>query len=149
MKQKDGSGPFLLDVSTLIALAYEYHIAHKVVEAWFDNHAAGRWATCPITECGFVRVVSNPRFALSAPSVDEALQVLASFTEMPGHQFWPDDAPIANVFALFAERLHGHQQITDAYLLALTVRKKGQFVTLDRAIKALAGPDHAAHVLVL
>jgi toxin-antitoxin system PIN domain toxin len=149
LKPKAGKGLFLLDVSTLIALAYEHHTAHEKVEAWFDEYAAGRWATCPMTECGFVRVISNPKFASSAPDLGEARQLLAGFTEMAGHHFWSDDMRLTDVFALLEGRLHGHQQITDAYLLALTISKKGQLVTLDRGIAALAGPEHAVHVLAL
>lgn len=102
-----------------------------------------------MTESGFVRVVSNPKFASSRPDLGEAQQVLASFTAIPGHHFWEDHMRITDVFALLGERLHGHQQVTDAYLLALAISRKGQLVTLDRAIATLAGPDYARHLLVL
>lgn len=148
MRQKAGNGLFLLDVSTLIALAHPHHLAHRTVEVWFHQHAAERWATCPITECGFVRVASNPRFASPASPV-ETLQLLAILIEMPGHHFWPDDLAVGDVFGQFEERLFGHQQITDAYLLALAIAKEGRLVTLDRSIATLAGPEHAAHLLVL
>jgi predicted nucleic acid-binding protein len=36
--------------------------------------------------------------------------------------------------------LFGHQQVTDAYLLGLALRKKGKLVTLDRGVKSLARP---------
>ena len=34
----------------------------------------------------------------------------------------------------FGDRLVGHQQVTDAYLLGLTVQNKGKLATLDRGI---------------
>ena len=49
----------------------------------------------------------------------------------------------------FQERLFGHQQITDAYLLGLAVRESGVLVTLDKAIRYMAGPKYAKHLLVL
>ena len=148
MRQKSGNG-FLLDVSTLVALAYPHHIFHGKVEPWFRKHAMQRWFTCPMTECGFVRVVSNPKFASPAPDVAEAQILLGAMTQMPGHHFWPDDLGVAEVFKRFEERLFGHQQITNAYLLALAISKQGQLVTLDRSIASLAGPENSNHLIVL
>jgi len=39
------------------------------------------------------------------------------------------------------EKLFGHQQVTDAYLLGLAIRKKGKLATLDRGILTLAGAE--------
>jgi len=39
--------------------------------------------------------------------------------------------------------------VTDAYLLGLSIRNKGTFVTLDRAIEGLAGNEFAGHLTVL
>jgi hypothetical protein len=36
----------------------------------------------------------------------------------------------------FAQRLAGHQQVGDAYLLGLAMHKKGKLATMDRAIRA-------------
>lgn len=46
--------------------------------------------------------------------------------------------------------MHGPQQLTDLYLLALAVHHKGRFVTFDQAIpvSALHGAD-AKHLVVL
>jgi hypothetical protein len=51
--------------------------------------------------------------------------------------------------APFQHRVFGCQQITDAYLLGLAVKENGVLVTLDKAIKILAGPQHSKNVLVL
>jgi hypothetical protein len=40
----------------------------------------------------------------------------------------------------FRDRIIGHQQITDAYLLGLAIRKKARLVTFDKAIAALLPP---------
>ena len=139
----------LLDVNVLIALAHPPHVAHQKVTHWYDTEGVKAWASCPLTQAGFTRIVSNPAFFAVTPDVDEALALLAGFTQSAGHQFWPDDLPITAAADLFGRRLVGHQQVTDAYLLTLAVSKKGQLVTLDRSIAILAGPEHVAHVLVL
>jgi len=51
--------------------------------------------------------------------------------------------------APFQQRVFGCQQITDACLLGLVVKENGVLVTLDKAIKFLAGPQHSKYVLVL
>jgi toxin-antitoxin system PIN domain toxin len=139
----------LLDVNVLIALVREDHAAHPTVMRWFHRTGARGWATCALTQAGFVRVVSNPKFADSALDVAEALEMLGIVTKLSGHHFWPMDTVFLDAVETFAERLFGHQQITDAYLLGMAIRKKGRLVTLDRAIKAMAGSEFAQYAEVL
>ena len=40
----------------------------------------------------------------------------------------------------FAQKLVGHQRVTDAYLLELAIHKRGKLVTMDRAVRTLL-PD--------
>jgi hypothetical protein len=47
------------------------------------------------------------------------------------------------------ERIFGHQQVTDAYLLGLAIQKNGVLVTLDNPMKLMAGPQFSVNVLVL
>jgi hypothetical protein len=51
--------------------------------------------------------------------------------------------------APFRDRLFGHQQVADAYLLGLAVKENGVLISLDRAILYLAGPQYRKHLLVL
>ena len=127
----------LLDVNVLLALSWPGHKFHETVERWFAKNAAKGWATCPIVEAGFVRIISNPAFSPRAVAVKEALAALAQNVRHPNHQFWPDDLSLGDGIGKFQERITGHQQITDAYLLGLSIRKKGKLATLDRAIAAL------------
>jgi toxin-antitoxin system PIN domain toxin len=129
----------LLDVNVLIALVREDHTAHRVVRRWFQRLNGRPWATCAITEAGFVRIISNPRFLERPPELSEALDMLGALTKLPGHAFWTMDVGIADAVENLQDRLFGHQQVTDAYLLGLAIRKKGKLVTLDRAVKNLAG----------
>jgi toxin-antitoxin system PIN domain toxin len=141
--------PFLLDVNVLIALVREDHVAHKSVKRWFKHTGGNHWATCAMTQASFVRIVSNPRFAEPSLDISEGLEMLRTVTKLPGHRFWTMDVDFVEAVEPFAERLFGHQQVSDAYLLGLSARKKGRLATLDRAIKALAGSEFRDHVVVL
>jgi len=140
---------YLVDVNVLIALAHEDHRAHDKVKRWFRDTPKLRWATCPLTEAGFVRVVSNPAYQQPAVGLAEAMAMLAAQRALHGHQFWPIDFGFDEAVAPFADRFFGHQQVTDIYLLALAVRHKGTLATLDRGILALAGKNYSERVLVL
>jgi len=142
---------FLLDVNVLIALAWRGHPDHTRVQRWFAGNSAQGWATCPFTQAAFVRIVSNPAFSTHATSPIEALKLLAVNLRHGTHQFWPDNLGLGDALRPFAERLVGHQQVTDAYLLALALRKKGKLATLDRGILSLlprGSHDQAAVELI-
>jgi toxin-antitoxin system PIN domain toxin len=132
---------FLLDVNVLVALAWPGHEAHERVQVWFARHANLGWATCALTESAFVRIVSNPAFSPRAVSPREALRALEISLKHPTHRFWTADIPFVDAVRRFQGRLVGHQQVTDAYLLALAVHKKGKLATLDRSLVTLADPD--------
>ncbi len=139
----------LLDVNVLIASAYEWHVAHKQARAWWHRSAAKPWSTCALTQAGFVRIISNPGFPPHPVSLAEALQLLTELTQRPGHRFWTIDASLEETVRPFVDRLFGHRQVTDAYLLGLAIRNKGQLVTLDKGFLALAGREFQDYVLVL
>jgi predicted nucleic acid-binding protein len=107
------------------------------------------WATCPLTEASFLRIVSNPKFTDPAFDISEAMEMLRIVTALPGHRFWDMDVGFVEAVEPFIERLFGHQQVTDAYLLGMAMKKKGRLVTLDRAIKVLAGSEFRDHALLL
>lgn len=139
----------LLDVNVLIASVDEGHVAHKRVHAWLHESASEPWATCPLTQAGFVRIISKPGFHQHPVSVAEALALLGDITQRPGHRFWPIDISLAEAVQPLQERLYGHRQLTDAYLLGLAIKNKGRLVTLDKGIAALAGNEFAHQVMVL
>ncbi len=139
----------LLDVNVLVASVYEWHVAHGLVHAWWKESEGKPWATCPLTQAGLVRIISNPGFPPDPVNVAEALQLLTDITHRPGHSFWPMDISFAEAVQPFRDRLFGHRQVTDAYLLGLAIRNKGKLATLDRAIRAMAGREFAQYVTVL
>ena len=141
---------FLLDVNVLIALGWKGHPDHARAQSWFaENNSAG-WATCPFTQAAFVRIVSNPAFSSDAVSPLEALSLLTTNLNHSTHQFWADNVSLRDAVRHFEERLVGHQQITDAYLLGLAIHKKGRLATLDRSVIELFGRgDPRAHAVEL
>ena len=50
------------------------------------------------------------------------------------HEFWQDDVSLLDPAVADAAMIHGPRQLTDLYLLALAVRRGGQFVSFDASI---------------
>lgn len=123
-------------MNVLVALAWDSHVHHVAARAWFAGARAGGWATCPVTESGFVRVSSNPKALPSPVSVTSALEVLAALRAVPGHRFLIDDVSPTDADV---PTLMGHRQVTDAQLLTLARRDGARLVTFDAGIAALAG----------
>ena len=131
---------FLFDVNLLIALMWPAHEDHDRAQQWFATNAHHGWATCPFTQAAFVRIVANPAFSPDAVSPVEAAGLLASNLKHQNHQFWADEITLAQAVQPFANRLTGHQQVTDAYLLGFAIHKKGKLATMDRSVAALLAP---------
>lgn len=122
----------LLDVNVLVALAWQIHSFHTVAKAWFDIHAVKGWATCPMTQLGFIRVSSNHRIIQPSLSPLAALEILELMLAHPSHVFWQDAMSAAEAFADIS--LSGYRQVTDAYLAKLAKSHGGRLVTFDRGI---------------
>lgn len=141
----------LADVNVFTALHEGGHPHYRAARKWFDSrssgNAGGGWATCLLTEAGFVRTMTNPKIA--GHSMAEAMEALVLLTRSQGHRFWPMADGLSALSAPFAERLFGHQQITDACLLGLAVREDGVLVTMDKATGYLAGTKYSRNLLWL
>jgi len=127
---------YLLDVNVLIAMAWPRHKNHGAVQAWLSAESKRGWATCPFTQAGFVRIISNPAFSRDALAPEQALSLLAANLQHPAHEFWPAALTVNQALAKVA-KVVGHQQITDAYLFGLAIHNKGILATLDRAADSL------------
>jgi toxin-antitoxin system PIN domain toxin len=134
---------FLLDVNVLIALLWPPHEDHARAQKWFALNSHLGWATCPMTQAGFVRIVSNPAFSRRPVSPRDALDVLQASLQHRAHRFWTEDIAMPEAVSEFGPRLIGHRQVTDAYLFGLAIQKKGRLVTLDRSLGSLL-PDQGA-----
>lgn len=128
---------FLLDVNVLVAMAWPAHNAHEKIQAWLSRHAREGWATCPLTQTGFVRILSNPAFSPNALTPRDALTLLQANLGHPAHRFWADELSFIRALELFTPRLTGHQQVTDAYLLGISIHKKGKLATMDQGVFSL------------
>ncbi len=138
----------LLDVNVLLALLDADHVDHRLARAWLNRDIGHGWASCAITQNGFVRVVTQERYP-SPVSTKEATQRLRRATSTEHHQFLPCDASILDEVIL-ADRIHGSRQVTDVYLLALAIAHGCRFVTFDRSVplSAVVGAD-PEHLLTL
>lgn len=129
---------FLLDVNLLISLSWPDHTLHFLARKWFAKNSSRGWATCPLVQAGFVRIVSNPAFSARSVSVQEAIDGLRASLQDPAHQFWPDSISLSEALLLIRGKVSSHQQITDAYLVALAIHNRGKLATLDRGIERFA-----------
>jgi len=117
---------------------------------WFDQNQDQPWATCSLTQAGFVRVISNPVIDAAAPTQAEAIALLKLSTDSNiHHQFWADTLPLTAISPSLRDRIRGHNQVTDAYLLALAIHNDGRFVTFDRGVESLAPKDSPEHDVLL
>lgn len=125
----------LLDVNVLIALFDADHSLHREAHAWFAANGKAGWASCPLTQNGCIRVMSQPRYANPIPVHAVAERLRLAVTDRH-HEFWTDDVSLLDDRAIDTARIHGPRQLTDIYLLALAVARGGRFVTFDRALPA-------------
>lgn len=121
----------LLDINVWLAMTDPGHAAHAAAHEWFSREADNRWASCALTQNGFVRLIGNPTYPNAVPP-REAPALLARATAAPQREFWACDIELADM--IDPGHLLGHRQITDAYLLALAVEHGGRLVTFDRSI---------------
>jgi len=142
---------FLLDLNLLLALAWPSHVHHGMAHGWFEGEGSLRWATCPLTQLGFVRLSSNPAFTSDAVTPAAALAMLEAMTALDRHESRPDDVDC--VTGTFSTGIHMavHRQVTDAYLFALARARSGCLATLDRRMHRLLprGDRSSPHLRVI
>ncbi len=135
---------FLLDVNVLIALVDPAHIQHDRAHTWFSRVGHKRFATCPLTENGLVRIVGHPKYPNSPGPPSAVLASLVAIRALPGHIFWPDSLSIADETYFAATLLSSHTRVTDSYLLALAHTNKGRLATLDQRLATEVVPGARA-----
>lgn len=135
----------LLDINVLLALLDGDHVDHEKAREWMEREIRHGWASCAITQNGFVRIISQPRYP-SPVHPAKAIERMARAASTDHHEFWPCSVSLLDSSAIQPDRLHGPKQVTDAYLLALAVSHDGRFVTFDQSIPLNtvqgAHPDH-------
>lgn len=127
---------YLLDINLLLALSDPMHIHHEPAHRWFADKGHQAWATCPMTENGFLRIASHPNYPNRPGDLPAVFAILSQLCEAPGHQFWGEDLSILDI--LKPDAIITHAQVTDVYLAGLAAHRKGKLATLDQNI-----PVHA------
>ena len=129
----------LLDVNVLIALLDAAHVHHDAATRWLNRQLQHGWASCPITQAGCIRIMSQPAYPGALRAADVAAR-LAEAAAGPAHVFWPDAVNLLQPGSLDWTRVLGHRHVTDACLLAVAVQNQGRLVTLDKRIRHDAVP---------
>jgi toxin-antitoxin system PIN domain toxin len=125
----------LLDVNVIIALLDPDHVFHERAHVWWAANMKRGWASCPVTENGVVRIMSNPGYSQKmrfAPG--DLIDRLRKFAANSNHEFWPDEISLRDEKIFAVDRIHSSRQLTDLYLLALAVEHHGRLVTFDHGI---------------
>ena len=130
---------FLLDVNALVALGFANHEFHDRVAAWVQAHQTATFATCAITELGFIRVLAQaPAYGLT---VAHARTLLLAMKEsgIPKFVFLADDHDVSQL----PTWVKTPKQITDGHLVELASASGGALATLDSRIPhAYLIPEH-------
>jgi hypothetical protein len=137
----------LFDVNLLIALGDANHPHRTPALRFFEECVVHGWATCPLTENAFVRILGRPNYPGGLGSTREARRILQSFKAAPGFQFWPDDLSLSDSTRF--PTLPPSQDLTGIYLLALAVKHGGKLATFDQRIDPalIPGGPEALHLL--
>ena len=139
----------LLDVNVLVALAWPNHVHHDATRSWFAERRLSGWATCPLTESGFVRVSCNPSVVHHTVTPSDAIALLRRLRQSESHSFWPLDRSVIALPDDILARIQGYRQITDAVLLAAAIRRGGQLATLDGGLARLVAENRRTSVCVV
>ncbi len=123
----------LLDVNVLIAALDAGHVHHARTREWLSVEGSKGWASCPLTQNGCVRILSQPGYP-SPLRPAAVIERLREATAHPSHAFWADDVSLLDAAHVDADRVLGPRQVTDLYLLALAVHHGGRLVTFDGRI---------------
>ena len=127
MSQQSADFIYLMDANVLIALAVRDHQFHEAAQRWLGTVA--HVAVCPVTEGALVRFLLR-----EGESASVAQAVIAAVRAMAKSEFWPDYLSYADIDL---GGVYGHRQVTDSYLVALTVaRPQSRLATLDQALAA-------------
>jgi uncharacterized protein len=141
----------LLDANALIALCWPRHEHHPTMLEWFGRHARQGWATSPLTQAAFVRIVLQPAFSGRSIGVAEVAELLLRNTAHKQHRLLAMDFGFSDVLGCCTGGLFGHRQITDAYLLTQAIRSGARLLTFDGGIVQLLATveERKQHLRVL
>ena len=118
----------LLDVNVLVALFDPDHVHHDAAHDWFASNRGGGWATCPLTENGLVRILSNTAYSGVHETTEAVRGRLDAFCGSGNHAFWPDGVSLRDQRFRLGRGVT-FPQVTDVYLLGLAVERSGRRIS--------------------
>ena len=137
----------LLDANLLIALGDSQHVHHRRAQSWFHSQARRAWATCPLTENAFLRILGSPGYPGRIGDPASLRTLLQRICAVPGHRFWADDVSLRDLAPF--PTLPRSKYLTDVYLLALAVKHQAQLASLDRRIEPhLLARDRKSYLVI-
>jgi toxin-antitoxin system PIN domain toxin len=137
----------LLDVNVLVALFFPDHVHHETAHDWFADHRRAGWATCPITENGFIRVASQQSTGDGLHRPRDLAVTLARFCQDAHCHRWPAAVSLTDTSRFALQFVRGHAQLTDVYLLGVATEMRGCLATFDRTIPLQAVRGASADAL--
>lgn len=129
----------LLDVNALISLLDANHVYHAAITGWMGQND-GHWATCPITQNGYLRIVTQASYP-NAINMKQAIRTLSRAVSDADHEFLSDDISLLNPQLVAHQHIQGPKQLTDIYLLSLSVSRGARLVTFDDGVPSAAVPQ--------
>jgi predicted nucleic acid-binding protein len=123
---------YLLDVNALVALGFFHHEFHDRVAEWIrsTSREAAEFATCSITELGFIRVLGQvPQYDLTISQARTLLLRLKAGNSLR-FTFISDDHDISHL----PSWARTPNQTTDGHLAQLAKAHGAILATLDRGI---------------
>lgn len=119
---------WLLDINVLLGCGWKTHANNQALLDWLLQ--VDEWATCPLTELGFVRISMTTAYRAT---FDDARKSLATLRALPGHLFLSDGVEAASLPVLSS-----YKDTTDAHLVTLAKRHGLKLATLDATLLAKA-----------
>lgn len=115
---------WLLDVNVLLGCGWKSHADHQALLGWLLQ--VSDWATCPLTESGFMRISMTTAYQAT---FDDARKSLSTLRALRSHRFLSDD-----VDAALLPVLTSYKDTTDAHLVTLAKRHGLKLATLDATL---------------
>ena len=123
----------LLDINVLIALHDRDHVHHSHATSWLAANIKHGWASCPLTQNGCLRIMSQDGYSNPQP-LSVLMPMLLHSTSDAHHHFWSDDISLLDAARFNHGFTHSPRQLTDLYLLGLAVKQGARLVTFDKRI---------------
>lgn len=137
----------LLDINVLLAIVWPNHLHHAAARSWFLNSAASGWATCALSESGFVRLSSNPKVFPDAVSPRESIVMLNELKKRGAWSYLADETQFTELPESWSIRLSGYRQVSDIHLLSIVQSHGASLVTFDAKLKRLVPEAESKRLL--